>query len=176
MEQQDAGQQQTVHQDTAQQDAGQQDTGQQDTGQQDTGQQDRPAWRILLRPRWLAWHAFAAVAFVGMFWLGDWQLHRALSGNELSWAYTFEWPLFAVAGAYFWVRTLREELHLHRTAASPDEPEAAEGDGTHEASAGAPTRGVDAVAEQAAAEARVARLRAEIQSDPRWRARSRGRR
>ena len=70
----------------------------------------RPRWTILLRPRWLAWHAFAVLATVGMLWLGDWQLHRAEGGNELSWAYTFEWPLFAVFGVYFWVKSLRDEL------------------------------------------------------------------
>jgi hypothetical protein len=72
----------------------------------------RRPWRVVLRPRWLCWHAFAFVAFFGMLWLGDWQLHRALSGNELSWAYTFEWPLLAIGGGYFWVRTIREELKL----------------------------------------------------------------
>jgi hypothetical protein len=72
----------------------------------------RRQWRVVLRPRWLCWHAFAFLAFFGMLWLGDWQLHRALSGNELSWAYTFEWPLLALGGAYFWVRTIREELKL----------------------------------------------------------------
>ena len=45
-----------------------------------------------------------------MLWLGDWQLHRAESGNELSWAYTFEWPLFAIFGIYFWVSSIRDEL------------------------------------------------------------------
>jgi DNA-binding transcriptional regulator of glucitol operon len=70
-------------------------------------------WPVLLRPRWLAWHAFAVVATVGMFYLGDWQLHRAESGNELSWAYTFEWPLFAVFGVYFWIKSLRDELREH---------------------------------------------------------------
>jgi hypothetical protein len=45
-----------------------------------------------------------------MLWLGDWQLHRAEAGNELSWAYTFEWPLFALLGTAFWVKTVREEL------------------------------------------------------------------
>ena len=55
----------------------------------------RPAWRFLIRPRWLGWHLLMVVSFLGMLWLGDWQFHRALSGNGLSWAYTFEWPLFA---------------------------------------------------------------------------------
>jgi hypothetical protein len=70
----------------------------------------RSRWSCLLRPKWLAWHAFAVLAAAGMLWLGDWQLHRAEAGNELSWAYTFEWPLFAVLGAVFWVKTLKEEL------------------------------------------------------------------
>ncbi|MGO9778538.1 MAG: hypothetical protein ACLPKE_34645 [Streptosporangiaceae bacterium] len=75
-----------------------------------------PRWRFLVSPRWLAWHAFAVVAFWGMCWLGDWQLHRALSGNSLSWAYTFEWPLFALMGAYFWAKTIRDEFQLRSGA------------------------------------------------------------
>ena len=71
-----------------------------------------PRWRFLISPRWLAWHTFAVVAFWGMCWLGDWQFHRAISGNSLSWAYTFEWPLFAVLGGYFWAKTIRDEFHL----------------------------------------------------------------
>ena len=78
----------------------------------------RPRWTILLRPRWLAWHVFAVLATAGMLWLGDWQLHRAESGNELSWAYTFEWPLFAIFGVYFWVRSLRDELRGQATPAA----------------------------------------------------------
>jgi hypothetical protein len=70
-----------------------------------------PRWRVLFTPRWLSWHLFAVIAFFGMWWLGDWQLHRALSGNGLSWAYTFEWPVFAIFGAVFWVKTVRDELH-----------------------------------------------------------------
>jgi hypothetical protein len=77
-----------------------------------------PRWRFLISPRWLAWHAFAVVAFWGMCWLGDWQLRRALGGNSLSWAYTFEWPLFAVMGAFFWAKTIRDEFRLRRDAAT----------------------------------------------------------
>jgi hypothetical protein len=72
----------------------------------------KPQWRAVLRPKWLCWHAFAVVAFFGMLWLGDWQWHCALSGNTLSWAYTFEWPLFAIFGVVFWVRTVRDEVGL----------------------------------------------------------------
>ncbi len=69
----------------------------------------KPRWLFLIKPRWLAWHAFAVVAFIGMLWLGDWQFHRAESGNALSWAYTFEWPIFAVLGALFWGKTIIDE-------------------------------------------------------------------
>jgi hypothetical protein len=34
---------------------------------------------------------------------------RARSGNTLSWAYVFEWPLFAVYAVYMWRKLLRDE-------------------------------------------------------------------
>lgn len=74
-----------------------------------------PVWRFLYEPKWLGWHLFVAVAFWGMLWLGDWQFHRAIEGNGLSWAYTFEWPLFAVFGIVFWARTIRDEFILRRS-------------------------------------------------------------
>src|SRR6266851_2596775 len=73
-----------------------------------------PRWRVLLTPRWLSWHLFAVAAVAGMTWLGDWQLRRALAGNALSWAYTFEWPIFAIFGVVFWVKTVRDELQPAR--------------------------------------------------------------
>ena len=128
----------------------------------------RPRWTILLRPRWLAWHAFAMVATAGMLWLGDWQLHRAEGGNELSWAYTFEWPLFAIFGVYFWVKSLRDEFRSQTnsslTGATGDP--AAMGD-----SAGAP-RDPEAPASAAdtagAADAYVERLKTEVRRHGAW--------
>ena len=73
-----------------------------------------PVWRFLIKPRWLAWHLLMVVSFWGMLWLGDWQLHRALGGNALSWAYTFEWPLFACFAVVFWARTIRDEFRERR--------------------------------------------------------------
>ena len=70
----------------------------------------RPRWHFLLTPKWLGWHLFAVLATVGMLWLGDWQFHRAESGNALSWAYTFEWPVFAIFGLVFWAKTIRDEF------------------------------------------------------------------
>src|SRR6185437_10840140 len=68
-------------------------------------------WRVLLAPRWLSWHLFALVAVVCMTWLGKWQFDRAIAGNTLSWAYTFEWPIFAIFGIVFWVKTVKDELN-----------------------------------------------------------------
>ena len=115
----------------------------------------RPRWTMLLRPRWLAWHLFAVVATLGMLWLGRWQLHRAESGNELSWAYTFEWPLFAIFCVYFWAKTLRDELRGQVNAGAP--PAAAV---TAEPAGAADTA--------AAADAYVERLRAEVSRHGKW--------
>jgi hypothetical protein len=71
-----------------------------------TSGKPRPRWFFLVSPRWLAWHAFAVVAAWGMLWLGDWQFHRAEGGNPLSWAYTFEWPIFTIFGVIFWGKTI----------------------------------------------------------------------
>jgi hypothetical protein len=68
-------------------------------------------WRFLITPRWLGWHALVILIIVGMLWLGSWQLHRAESGNALSWAYTFEWPLLAIFVVVFWIKTIRDEIH-----------------------------------------------------------------
>jgi len=109
----------------------------------------------VVQPRWLCWHAFAVLGTVGMLWLGDWQLRRAESGNELSWAYTFEWPLFAIFGVYFWARTIRDELRgAADSAGSP-------------AGAAATAAGAGA-ADEDSRERYAARLRAEVRGHGRW--------
>ena len=78
----------------------------------------RPRWFFLITPRWLAWHAFAVLASWGMLWLGDWQFHRAEAGNALSWAYTFEWPVFTLFGVIFWAKTIIDEYRTPGGAAN----------------------------------------------------------
>ena len=119
----------------------------------------RPRWLILLRPRWLAWHGFAGCAAAGMLWLGGWQLHRAEAGNELSWAYTFEWPIFAVLGVAFWVRSLRDELR------QADAPAPGPGEG---APAGREPGEPEPEPEPEDAAAYAARLAAEVSRHGRW--------
>ena len=50
----------------------------------------------------------AAVVVPGCLALAWWQASRALSGNTLSWAYTFEWPVFAGYALYMWWRLWHE--------------------------------------------------------------------
>src|SRR5215472_7900033 len=143
-----------------------------------------PRWRILLTPRWLSWHLFAAAAVTGMAWLGDWQFRRAMAGNTLSWAYTFEWPIFAIFGIVFWLKTIRDELHPAADGARASEVElpagakpgsgrraepggAAAADGLPAGGAGHAAQGQD---EQELAEynAYLARLSREVRGHGRW--------
>ena len=96
----------------------------------------------MITPRWLAWHAFTVAAVWGMLWLGDWQFHRAESGNALSWAYTFEWPVFAAFGIVFWAKTIIDEGKPGQAEpADGEEAESAAGSGSAaEGTTGLPAR------------------------------------
>lgn len=59
--------------------------------------------------RALRLHLTAIVVVPGCLVLGWWQVHRALSGNTLSWAYAVEWPVFAGYGVYLWWKLVHEE-------------------------------------------------------------------
>ena len=62
--------------------------------------------------------AFCAVAF----WF---ELGRALSGNSLSWAYVFEWPLLGMFGIYMWWKLLHPGMtkRQHARVKKPVAPE-----------------------------------------------------
>src|ERR1700733_10674939 len=142
----------------------------------------RPRWFFLITPRWLGWHAFAVVAAFGMLWLGDWQFHRAESGNALSWAYTFEWPIFAVFGVVFWAKTIRDEFKPHTDPGDAPEVELPVGAGASAAVGAAVGAGVGAggpgarVTEEededdpelAAYNAYLARLNDQVKGHGRW--------
>jgi len=67
-----------------------------------------------------AWLTALTVFLVPSFLaLGYWQLTRALGGNTLSWAYTFEWPLFAGYLIYIRWRLLRESAAEAGAGPSP---------------------------------------------------------
>ena len=68
------------------------------------------SWPFLVKPRWPGWHLAMVVSVAGMLALGWWQYRRAMEGNALSWAYTFEWPIFAVFAVVFWAKTIRDEF------------------------------------------------------------------
>jgi hypothetical protein len=131
------------------------------------GSQAWSRWRFAFTPRWLGWHAFVAVAVAGMLMLGDWQWHRAIAANALSWAYTFEWPIFAVFAVVFWIKTLRDEI------APPAGGTSASGDlalpgGAMPAGTGAAAATPEEDEELAAYNAYLARLHQEVKGHGKW--------
>ena len=88
---------------------------------------DRSIW---FTPRALRLHAALLVVVPACLALCIWQLERALGGNTLSWAYVFEWPLFAAYAVYMWWRIVHEapeEAPPATTEGGPDEPVAGPG-------------------------------------------------
>lgn len=75
-----------------------------------------------LSPRSLALHLALVVWFVGCSLAAWWQVERALGGNQYSYLYAVEWPVFAFAGIFGWWALLhtappseeaREERRAH---------------------------------------------------------------
>jgi len=136
-----------------------------------SGTQATSRWRFLYTPRWLGWHLLVVASVIGMLWLGDWQLRRAEAGNALSWAYTFEWPLFAIFAVFFWIKTIRDEAHPGADAAPPAgvslpagaQPVPATVTGQEAAEPGEPED-----PELAAYNAYLARLSKEVKGHGRW--------
>lgn len=74
---------------------------------------------------WLGLHALAITLVTSFLGFGWWQFHRAVGGNDRSWGYTFEWPLFAVFVLFMWGRMIYDELHPERGKAVAGKPFAA---------------------------------------------------
>jgi hypothetical protein len=132
-----------------------------------------PRWRFLFRPKWLGWHALMVLTVLGMLALGDWQFRRAESGNSLSWAYTFEWPIFAIFVIVFWAKTIKDEFRPPAQADGLDDVALPAGRGGAAVPAPGNAGAADAAADEddeelAAYNAYLARLTAEASRHGKW--------
>ena len=94
---------------------------------------DKKVW---LSRRAVKLHVVILIVVPAFLALCLWQVSRALGGNSLSWAYVFEWPIFAAYAVYMWWRFVHEAAEDE----SPPQPaEADPGGRTDAASAPAPT-------------------------------------
>ena len=78
--------------------------------------------KVWLSRRAIKLHVVILIVVPAFVALCLWQISRALGGNTLSWAYVFEWPLFACYAVYMWWRFVHE-------AAEDTPPPAAAGTG-----------------------------------------------
>jgi hypothetical protein len=91
-------------------------------------------FRVFLTPKWLFRHVLALAMVATCLRLGWWQLSVAHhnGGDAQNVGYALEWPLFAVAVVFVWIRLMQWELHpptrarrltrpLHGPAAAPAE-------------------------------------------------------
>ncbi len=76
--------------------------------------------RVWLSRRALKLHAVILVVVPAFMALCIWQITRAIGGNSLSWAYVFEWPIFAGYAVYMWWRFVHEAADDPRPAAQAD--------------------------------------------------------
>lgn len=51
------------------------------------------------------------------------ELDRARSGNTLSWAYVFEWPILGAYAIYMWRKLLRSDVDEARPLPTPSQDE-----------------------------------------------------
>jgi hypothetical protein len=127
----------------------------------------------LFRPKWLGWHALMVLVVLGMLALGDWQFHRAESGNSLSWAYTFEWPIFAIFVVVFWAKTIKDEFRPPAQAEGLDDVALPAGRGGAAGLAAGDAGAADVAEDEddeelAAYNAYLARLTAEASRHGKW--------
>lgn len=54
-------------------------------------------------------HFLLVTVVPGCLFAGWWQVHRALSGNLLSYFYSIEWPVFAVLGVVAWWQLIHDQ-------------------------------------------------------------------
>lgn len=81
------------------------------------------ASELVVKPNWwspraLSLHVTAVIVVGGCVALCWWQVTRALGGNDLSWAYVFEWPFFGGYAVFMWWRLVHEPP-TEREASAP---------------------------------------------------------
>ena len=79
------------------------------------------AVNVLLKPRWLALHAFAVFVVVSCAGLAWWQIIRADAGNGRSLGYAMQWPAIGVFGLGVWLWLCRDGIRASREG-EPTEP------------------------------------------------------
>lgn len=57
----------------------------------------------------MLFHLLVAIIVPGCLIAWWWQVHVALSGNVLAWAYAIEWPIFAVIAVVGWWHLIHED-------------------------------------------------------------------
>ena len=70
--------------------------------------------RRWLSPRALLLHVELLVVAPGCALAGWWQATRALAGNQLSWVYSVEWPIFATLAVFGWWHLVHEDPEAYR--------------------------------------------------------------
>lgn len=70
--------------------------------------------RRWLSPRAFVLHAEVLVVVPACVLAGWWQATQALGGNELSWVYSVEWPIFALLAAWGWWHLVHEDPEAFR--------------------------------------------------------------
>ncbi|HET9072504.1 MAG TPA: hypothetical protein VFN60_11375 [Acidimicrobiales bacterium] len=61
------------------------------------------------RKRALVYHLLVAIIAPGCAVAADWQIHRAMGGNLLSWLYAVEWPVFSILAIVGWWQLIHED-------------------------------------------------------------------
>jgi hypothetical protein len=77
---------------------------------------DKKVW---LSRRAVKLHVVILIVVPAFLLLCLWQVSRALDGNSLSWAYVFEWPIFAAYAIYMWWRFVHESADETAPAPAP---------------------------------------------------------
>jgi hypothetical protein len=67
-------------------------------------------------------HTILVVGLAGAGAAAWFEWTRALSGHQLAWAYSFEWPLFGLVGIHIWWRLLHQEATRSSPASSALRP------------------------------------------------------